>query len=49
MAGKAEIKYDPECMDPIKIIRLISDLGFGASQIDEAVGKDGVLDLSVSQ
>ncbi|XP_062853803.1 copper-transporting ATPase 2 isoform X2 [Trichomycterus rosablanca] len=48
MAGKAEIKYDPECMDPFKIMRLISDLGFGASQIDEAAVKDGVLDLSVT-
>ncbi|XP_049335263.1 copper-transporting ATPase 2 isoform X3 [Astyanax mexicanus] len=48
MAGKAEIKYDPEDLDPAQIVKLISCLGFGASLVEEGAINDGVLDLSVT-
>ncbi|XP_072539678.1 copper-transporting ATPase 2 isoform X2 [Salminus brasiliensis] len=48
MAGKAEIKYDPEDVDPAQIVRLISGLGFGASLVEDDAVNDGVLDLSVT-
>ncbi|KAG9277577.1 copper-transporting ATPase 2 [Astyanax mexicanus] len=48
MAGKAEIKYDPEDLDPAQIVKLISGLGFGASLVEEGAINDGVLDLSVT-
>ncbi|XP_036425854.1 copper-transporting ATPase 2 isoform X2 [Colossoma macropomum] len=48
MAGKAEIKYDPEDVDPAQIVKLISGLGFGASLMEEGAVSDGVLDLSVT-
>ncbi|XP_076871736.1 copper-transporting ATPase 2 isoform X2 [Brachyhypopomus gauderio] len=48
MAGKVEIKYDPENLDPAQIVRLITDLGYGASLIQDGAVSDGVLDLSVT-
>lgn len=48
MAGKAEVKYDPTLLDPSRIVQLISDLGFGASVMEENTAQDGILDLSVS-
>lgn len=48
MAGKAEVRYDPGISDPSRIAQLISDLGFGASVMEENTGQDGILDLSVS-
>ncbi|XP_057194434.1 copper-transporting ATPase 2 [Triplophysa rosa] len=48
MAGKAEVKYDPALLDPSRIVRLISDLGFGASVMEENTVQDGILDLSVT-
>ncbi|XP_066518942.1 copper-transporting ATPase 2 [Hoplias malabaricus] len=48
MAGKAEIKYDSEELDPAQIVKLINGLGFGASLMEEGGVSDGVLDLSVT-
>lgn len=48
MAGKAEVKYDPALLDPSRVVQLISDLGFGASVMEENTVQDGILDLSVS-
>ncbi|XP_035384328.1 copper-transporting ATPase 2 [Electrophorus electricus] len=48
MAGKVEIKYDPEALDPAKIVQLISALGFGASVMEDGAVSDGVLNLSVT-
>ncbi|KAI4880273.1 hypothetical protein NFI96_030715 [Prochilodus magdalenae] len=48
MAGKAEVKYDPEDLDPAQIVKFISSLGFGASLMEEGAVSDGVLDLSVT-
>lgn len=48
MAGKAEIRYDPDYMDSAQILELIIGLGFGASLMDEGAVSNGILDLSVS-
>lgn len=48
MAGKAEIRYDPDSMDSAQIVKVIAGLGFGASLMDEGAVSNGLLDLSVS-
>lgn len=48
MAGKAEVKYDPEVMNAATVSQLIEDLGFGASLIEDSAGAHGKLDLTVS-
>ncbi|KAJ8246747.1 hypothetical protein GJAV_G00254930 [Gymnothorax javanicus] len=48
MAGKAEVKYDPEILDPPRIAHLIQDLGFGATLMEENAAMDGKLDLIVT-
>lgn len=48
MAGKAEIRYDPDYVDSAQIVKLIAGLGFGASLMDEGAVSNGLLDLSVS-
>ncbi|KAB5584577.1 hypothetical protein PHYPO_G00109140 [Pangasianodon hypophthalmus] len=48
MAGKAEIRYDPENVDSAQIVNLIAGLGFGASLMDEGAASNGLLDLSVT-
>lgn len=48
MAGKAEIRYDPEYVDSAQIIKLITGLGFGASLMDDGAVSSGLLDVSVS-
>ncbi|XP_060774722.1 copper-transporting ATPase 2 [Neoarius graeffei] len=48
MAGKAEIRYDPDYVDSAQIVKLIAGLGFGASLTDEGAVSNGLLDLSVT-
>lgn len=48
MAGKAEVKYNPEVIQPLEIARLISDLGFEAVVMEDYTGSDGDLELIVS-
>ncbi|XP_065149700.1 copper-transporting ATPase 2 [Paramisgurnus dabryanus] len=48
IAGKAEVRYDPGILESSRIAQLISDLGFGASVMEENTGQDGILDLSVT-
>ncbi|KAK3575333.1 hypothetical protein QTP86_025519 [Hemibagrus guttatus] len=48
MAGKAEIRYDPDYVDSAQIVKLIAALGFGASLMDEGAVSNGLLDLSVT-
>ncbi|XP_055083495.1 copper-transporting ATPase 2 [Periophthalmus magnuspinnatus] len=48
MAGKAEVKYCPDLISPIGIERLIQDLGFGATLIEDSSTTDGKLDLTVT-
>ncbi|KAF7711125.1 hypothetical protein HF521_000136 [Silurus meridionalis] len=48
MAGKAEIRYDPDYVDSAQIVKLIAGLGFGASLMDDGAVSSGLLDLSVT-
>ncbi|XP_048090546.1 LOW QUALITY PROTEIN: copper-transporting ATPase 2 [Alosa alosa] len=48
MAGKAEVRYDPEVLDDVQVSRLISGLGFGATLMEISAVTDGKLDLSVT-
>ncbi|XP_036401466.1 copper-transporting ATPase 2 [Megalops cyprinoides] len=48
MAGKAEVKYDPRVLDTARITRLIEDLGFGATLIEDNAVMDGKLDLIIT-
>ncbi|XP_061841342.1 copper-transporting ATPase 2 isoform X2 [Nerophis lumbriciformis] len=48
MAGKAEVKYDPDVIDAPDVARLIEDLGFGASLLEDNVVTHGKLDLNIT-
>lgn len=49
MAGKAEVKYKPDVYDPAQIAQLITDLGFGATVMEDQAITDGKLQLIVSR
>lgn len=49
MAGKAEVKYNPEVIQPLEIAQLVQDLGFEASVLEDYTGSDGDLELIVSR
>lgn len=48
MAGKAEVKYNPEVIQPLEIAQLIQDLGFEAAVMEDYAGSDGDIELIVS-
>ncbi|XP_037383151.1 copper-transporting ATPase 2 isoform X2 [Talpa occidentalis] len=48
MAGKAEVKYNPEVIQPLEIAQLIQDLGFDASVMEDYAGSDGDLELIIT-
>lgn len=48
MASKAEVRYNPEVMDPLKIAEYVRELGFTASVMENYEGSDGSLELVVS-
>lgn len=48
MAGKAEIKYKPELIQPLEIAQLIQNLGFGATVIEDHAETEGNVELLVS-
>lgn len=48
MAGKAEVKYNPEVIQPLEIAGLIEDLGFEAAVMEDYKGSDGDIELLVS-
>lgn len=48
MAAKAEVTYDPDSIGAAGVARLIEDLGFGATVMDQAAANPGVLELRVS-
>ncbi|KAK2489964.1 hypothetical protein MC885_006374 [Smutsia gigantea] len=48
MAGKAEVKYNPEVIQPLEIAKLIRDLGFEAAVMEDYVGSHGDLELLIS-
>ncbi|XP_038556259.1 copper-transporting ATPase 1 [Micropterus salmoides] len=45
MASKAEVRYNPELMDPVKIAECVKELGFTASVMENYEGSDGNLEL----
>lgn len=49
MASKAEVRYNPELIDPLKIADYVKELGFTASVMENYEGSDGNLELVVSQ
>ncbi|XP_043360400.1 copper-transporting ATPase 2 isoform X4 [Dermochelys coriacea] len=48
MAGKAEIKYKPESIQPLEIVQLIQNLGFDATVIEDHTGTDGNAELIIT-
>lgn len=48
MASKAEVRYNPELIDPLKIAECVKELGFTASVMENYEGSDGNLELVVS-
>lgn len=47
MAGKAEVKYEPDVIGASDIAKLIEDLGFSATLMEHATVADGKLKLRV--
>uniref|UniRef100_A0A4W6E8C6 P-type Cu(+) transporter n=1 Tax=Lates calcarifer TaxID=8187 RepID=A0A4W6E8C6_LATCA len=47
MASKAEVRYNPEVIDPVKIAECVKELGFAASVMENYEGSDGNLELVV--
>ncbi|XP_027445320.1 copper-transporting ATPase 2 isoform X3 [Zalophus californianus] len=48
MAGKAEVKYNPEVVQPLEIAQLIQDLGFEAAVMEDYTDSDGDLELIIT-
>ncbi|XP_056157566.1 copper-transporting ATPase 2 [Lampris incognitus] len=48
MAGKAEVKYDSDVINPAAVTRLIEGLGFGATLMEDSAITDGKLDLTIT-
>lgn len=48
MAGKVEVIYKPDKIQPLEIIQLIEKLGFEASVLQDYADTDGTIDLKVS-
>uniref|UniRef100_A0A8C4H9L8 P-type Cu(+) transporter n=1 Tax=Dicentrarchus labrax TaxID=13489 RepID=A0A8C4H9L8_DICLA len=47
MASKAEVSYNSELIDPVKIAECVKELGFSASVMENYEGSDGNLELVV--
>ncbi|XP_077370172.1 copper-transporting ATPase 2-like isoform X2 [Festucalex cinctus] len=47
MAGKAEVKYDPNVINAPAVAQLIEDLGFGAKTVQDNAVTQGKLDLNI--
>ncbi|XP_028271622.1 copper-transporting ATPase 1 [Parambassis ranga] len=47
MASKAEVRYNPEVIDPVKIADCVKELGFTSSVMEDYEGSDGNLELVV--
>uniref|UniRef100_A0A8C6Z4R8 Copper-transporting ATPase 2 n=1 Tax=Nothoprocta perdicaria TaxID=30464 RepID=A0A8C6Z4R8_NOTPE len=48
MAGKAEIKYKPEFIQPLEIAQLIENLGFEATVIEDPTETEGSVELLIT-
>lgn len=49
MASKAEVRYNPGVIDPLKIVECIKELGFTASVMENYDGSNGTLELVVCE
>uniref|UniRef100_A0A667ZB74 P-type Cu(+) transporter n=1 Tax=Myripristis murdjan TaxID=586833 RepID=A0A667ZB74_9TELE len=47
MASKAEVRYSPDVIDPLRIAECVRELGFTASVMENYEGSDGNLELVV--
>ncbi|KAK2834201.1 hypothetical protein Q7C36_014902 [Tachysurus vachellii] len=47
MASKAEVRYNPSVIDPLRIAEYIKELGFTASVLENYDGSNGTLELVV--
>ncbi|ETE72446.1 Copper-transporting ATPase 2 [Ophiophagus hannah] len=47
MAGKMEVIYKPDKIQPLEIIQLIEELGFEASVLQDYAGTDGNIDVKI--
>ncbi|XP_006879581.1 PREDICTED: copper-transporting ATPase 2 [Elephantulus edwardii] len=48
MAGKAEVKYNPEIIQPLEIAQLIENMGFEAAVMEDYTGSDGNIELIIT-
>ncbi|NXP19686.1 ATP7B ATPase, partial [Scytalopus superciliaris] len=48
MAGKAEIKYKPESIQPLEIAQLVQNLGFEANVIEDHAETEGHVELLIT-
>ncbi|KAM4860036.1 copper-transporting ATPase 2 isoform 2-T3 [Thomomys bottae] len=48
MSGKAEVKYNPEVIQPHTIAQLIQDLGFNATVMEDNVSSDGDIEMIIT-
>ncbi|KAM9039778.1 copper-transporting ATPase 2 isoform 1-T2 [Sarcophilus harrisii] len=48
MAGKAEVKYNPQTIQPLEIAQLVQNLGFEAIIMEDYTGSDGNIELIVT-
>ncbi|XP_078013102.1 copper-transporting ATPase 2 isoform X4 [Phascolarctos cinereus] len=48
MAGKAEVKYNPQTIQPLEIAQLVENLGFEATVMEDYATSDGSIELIVT-
>ncbi|XP_030056304.1 copper-transporting ATPase 2 isoform X2 [Microcaecilia unicolor] len=48
IAGKAEVKYNSDNIQPLEIAQLIENLGFGAAVLEDSPASDGNIELLVT-
>lgn len=48
MSGKAEVKYNPEVIQPPRIAQLIQDLGFEATIMEDNTASEGDIELIIT-
>uniref|UniRef100_A0A8C8YLX5 Copper-transporting ATPase 2 n=1 Tax=Prolemur simus TaxID=1328070 RepID=A0A8C8YLX5_PROSS len=48
MAGKAEVKYNPEVIQPLQIAQLVTDQGFEATVMEDYAGSVGEIELIIT-
>ncbi|XP_043927608.1 copper-transporting ATPase 2 [Protopterus annectens] len=48
MAGNAEVKYNPDIIQPLEIAQLIKDLGFIANVMENHTASDGKIELTIT-